>query len=359
MRPLSKNFRERRAELLWTLAGLVILQLAIGLGIDQFGQSARDPEFDSLLRRLSARCAEEPGRPLVLALGSSRTQMALHPARLNQGSREDQPLVFNFAIPGSGPMMDLVTLRRLLAEQVRPQLLVVEAMPMGLSHRQGTPIEENFLDSARLGAKEAIRLHRYYNNGYKLWARWLLARFLPTYRHQAELRDLLALDQEALSHPGANEFRYGGVPVVPMPVQFGEQTTHLVLTQYDRALTDNRLAQGPAKAWSDLLELCRLEGIPVAVLLPPEAAVFRAAGAGQAPLVAYLRQTAAQVGAPLIDARRWVEDRGFRDGIHASIIGAEQFTDRFGREVVSWREDSLRSPSRSRDRPGAVSFTAP
>jgi hypothetical protein len=39
--------------------------------------------------------------------------------------------------------------------------------------------------------------------------------------------------------------------------------------------------------------------------------------------------------APLIDARRWIEDSGFSDGHHLLSRGAALFTQRFANEVCS------------------------
>ena len=124
-------------------------------------------------------------RPLVIALGSSRTEMGLRSGRLSQSAEKGGPLVFNFAIPGSGPMMQQVALHRLLAGGVRPDLVLLEATPLSLSRRGGAPLEERLLDPARLDSGEAIQLHRYYHQPYKLWTRWLAARILPSYRHQS------------------------------------------------------------------------------------------------------------------------------------------------------------------------------
>ena len=38
-------------------------------------------------------------------------------------------MLFNFGMVGAGPLVELVVLRRLLAEGVRPDLLLVEVLP--------------------------------------------------------------------------------------------------------------------------------------------------------------------------------------------------------------------------------------
>src|SRR5207245_1345658 len=77
--------------------------------------AVRDPEFAAKLERLQARRAEAAGRPLVLALGSSRMAFGLDAASLSGDGDGQGALVFNFALLGGGPLLNLVVLQRLLA----------------------------------------------------------------------------------------------------------------------------------------------------------------------------------------------------------------------------------------------------
>ena len=330
-----RGHSKKRAELAWTVTGFVIAQIALGICVDQFWRPIRDPEFAYLLRQVTARLAESPGRPLVLALGSSRTRMGLQAARLSQSSGD---LVFNFGLPGSGPMMQQLALRRLLDAGVRPNFLFLETIPVSLSRREGAPMEERQLDPARLNRDEATRIQGYYGQPYKLWGRWLVARLLPTLRHQTELRQVLALDVEAAGPTGNGGpvDNYGWQAWEPVPPNLVERKTHATFNQYGKALRDGNLGKGPADALRDLLEMCRREGIPAAVIVPPESSVFRAAYVvPDSPLDTCVRQLTDQRGVRLFDARWWVEDPGFLDGHHLSRIGADQYTRRFRREALA------------------------
>src|SRR4051812_27136154 len=99
-------------ELLWITAGFLAVQLSLAVGVETRWTSVRDPEFYVNQTQLRHRIADNPKRPLVLVLGSSRTQMALQPARLNEPATDDQPLVFNCGIPRSGPLFQAITLKR-------------------------------------------------------------------------------------------------------------------------------------------------------------------------------------------------------------------------------------------------------
>jgi hypothetical protein len=114
MRQLADH-RQKRAELAWFLAGFLVVQVALGAAVDQFWPTIRDPEVEQVFRRLERQRQTAPNRPLVLALGSSRTQLGLRTDRLSWAAGPDGPLVYNLAIPGSGPMFQQTVLRRLLA----------------------------------------------------------------------------------------------------------------------------------------------------------------------------------------------------------------------------------------------------
>src|SRR5215218_299696 len=90
------------------------------------------------LAALTAGLAEqyarpEPGRLTLIALGSSRTMSAFHPPTAAAGvtAATGRPcLAFNTALPGSGPLAQLLHLRRLMACGIRPDLVVVEITPV-------------------------------------------------------------------------------------------------------------------------------------------------------------------------------------------------------------------------------------
>src|SRR5256885_15170486 len=111
---VPKLVRTSRRRLGWLLAGFALCQLLLAVLIDTGLPAVRDPEFDARLQRLRARQEETPGRPLVLVLGSSRTGYGLDARRLSEAEPDGGALVFNFGISGSGPLFQLISLRRLL-----------------------------------------------------------------------------------------------------------------------------------------------------------------------------------------------------------------------------------------------------
>jgi hypothetical protein len=88
------------------------------------------------------------------------------------------------------------------------------------------------------------------------------------------------------------------------------------------------------RALEDVLSRCRREGIPVTLLLMPEAAPFRAlySAAAREALAELLVRLRRDWGVDVVDARTWMEDAAFSDTHHLLADGARRFTERFGRE---------------------------
>src|SRR6516225_10207066 len=124
-----------RPALGWAALFFVLGQLALVL-IEQARPILRDPDYGHRAASLRAQCAASPDRPLLLVIGSSRVSTGIRPEILPGFSTADgrTPVIFNFGVPGAGPTQQLLYLRRLLAEGIRPTWLVVECWPP-LLHR--------------------------------------------------------------------------------------------------------------------------------------------------------------------------------------------------------------------------------
>jgi hypothetical protein len=330
--------RRKRNDLAWYLLGFVVVQLALAAGVDQYWPAIRDPDFADLERLVRLRQAEAPDRSLILVLGSSRTLYALRADRLNNPADDASPLVINGAMLAAGPMMQQVALRRLVSAGVRPRLVFFEIMPLSLSRRDGAAVEERERSTGRFSAGELAHLWRYYGQPYRLCYPWGMARLLPTYRHHAELRDALEIDLPVAGRsPSFARDEYGGCLYREelSTEEVGRQTRN-TLERYESALTQPLVAPGPLWALRDGLELCRAQGIPVVLVVPPEGTALRCyRPAVEESQLSRVRDLARELAVPLIDARDWVEDAGFWDGHHAYARGADQYTDRFGHEALA------------------------
>src|SRR5439155_5783078 len=120
-----------RAVLAWGLFFYVAFQLGLIVITDYWLPVLRDPEYGFKLARLRQRLAEEPDRELILVLGSSRAGYGFRPEVVPawQAPAAEAPIIFNFALTGSGPILELLCLRRLLADGIQPNRVIIEVLP--------------------------------------------------------------------------------------------------------------------------------------------------------------------------------------------------------------------------------------
>jgi hypothetical protein len=169
-----------------------------------------------------------------------------------------------------------------------------------------------------------------------LLKRWGLSRGVPVRRHQAEFRRCLGLDRPVLRgavqcvHDGMDAHGWQAVVWSVTPEQ-RRQYTELALDQYADAIRGFTPAAEPVRALREVLQLAHREAIPVALVVMPEASLFRTRTCPEmhAAVTGLLTDLQRQYGLAVIDARDWVEDAGFWDGHHLLPEGAAAFTDRF------------------------------
>ena len=159
MLPRWRN-RQPRREVLWFLAGFAICQAILAVAVEAWLDRVRDPEFAAKVERLRARRVEQPDRPLILVLGSSRAEFGLYSDDLSATAGPSSPLIFNFAVGGCGPLLQQVFLERLLKEGLRPDFVFVEVPPLLLVSWHRSAGEEKLLDGARLCTAEVAQRRR-------------------------------------------------------------------------------------------------------------------------------------------------------------------------------------------------------
>jgi hypothetical protein len=329
-----------RRVLCWGLLAFCLLEAGLGLVLDFGLPTARDPEYVVRERLLRARLAEAPGRPLVLLLGSSRTMLGIQAGRIAAGDPSG-PVVFNFGLLGAGPVLEGVCLRRLLAAGIRPDLVFIEVLPPALNEPRDYCLEENWLSGKRLSAPEAAAVWRYHSDPAHLLGQWCQARCVPS-RYLPALALALGLDwsRSKKGTPGVAVTTDGhgwhAQPLRGMDAGQRRTFTGLARRQYREFFGPFRLAEGPARALEDLLDRCRAESIPAALVLMPEGKTFQALYPPdmRRGIDAFLAGLSRDRGVPLIDARDWVEDAGFWDSHHLLPEGAAAFTARFEREAL-------------------------
>ena len=321
---------------LWTGVCFFVVQLVLGVAVEVWLPGVRDHEFAAKEESLRERLAEAPGKPLVLVLGSSRPMMGVQAGRLQEEFGPDGPVVFNFGIPGVGPMRQGIFLQRLLAAGLQPDYLLVEVLPPLFNDNGGSSLEESWMPGDCFTIPEIQKVAVHHGRLHRVLRQWITGRLLPCWGHAAGFRRLLAIDDCGVGPEGGTDshgwlclFRGG---LTKEEIKRRTEKTH---RQYAGTFHDYRLASRPSQALDDLLDRCRKERIPVALMVMPEGTTFRSwyppsMAEGSANFVADVCQ---RHHLTLINARLWVDDEGFNDSHHMFPWGATQFTDRLAREA--------------------------
>lgn len=357
--------RRGQASLAWALASYLALQLGISAASDDFLPVLRDPEYGRKFALLKRRLAETPRRPLTLILGSSRAGLGLLPGEFAlKSSQEGQPLAFNFALTGAGPVRELQTLRRLLAAGIHPRQVLVEIHPLLLHGGPGFG-ELASLDASRLDWPDVRLLARYIDRPQKLRLDWCCSRLAPCFFQRFCWLHYFAPRWLAPDNPLFiwNQLDPFGGLQLQLPAgserQFDQRVAESI-REYTLAFDRFRVTEGPDRALRELLSLCRTEGIAAALFLMPEEARFRAAYSTEArtELEAYLRTLQSEYRCAILDPEncRPVADfaeSNFVDGHHLSAQGARRFSAWFGAEIFACLEmppgTERRAPLESRE----------
>src|SRR5262245_57272552 len=162
--PKRKRLEARgRSAVRWCVAAFVLLQAAY-FPLSDWWPRLADPEFGYKLAKLREQVqAKAANQPCVVMLGSSLTGMGFNPSAMStlRPGELGRPVVFNFGINSGGVVVQLLCLRRLLAEGVRPDLVLVEAHPWFLYRGYNTHVNKHYLAVQRVREEDFEVLGRY------------------------------------------------------------------------------------------------------------------------------------------------------------------------------------------------------
>jgi len=323
------------------LLALALAHLGLNLALDTVKPEWRDPEFGWRMKRLAELDRTRGDRPLVVALGSSRTQMGFSPADMGVADGPDGPVIFNMGQAGAGPLLQLLNLRRLLAAGVHPDAVLVEVLPAAL-HNDAPGERQLATHVPRLGAADMDRLAPYCDDPAALRRGWAKVRLAPWYSLRFYLMSHLLPGflpwQQRVDFQWRMVDGYGwsGYPFEPVPAAERARGLEAARKDYEENLATFRVSALPDRAVRDLLALCRREGIRAGFYLLPESPAFRAWSppAARAALAAYLAGLSREFGVAVFDATDWEPEEAFADGHHLLKSGARAFSRRFGRECL-------------------------
>jgi hypothetical protein len=236
-------------------------------------------------------------------------------------------IVFNFGTTGAGPVTELLHLRQLLAQGLGPDLLLIEVLPPLLAGQASTQ-EAPWWDTWPVP---------WYTYRHDLLDRWL-----PVLVPYAARKDWLYRMDDSGWTPGPAK------PPSPERYQAAVERTRREYAVYFQSF---QLQQEPCQAVREALELCRRRHIRAGLVLMPEASLFRSWYAPSAwdQVTGFLGRLEQEFGVLIVNARTWIPDEEFSDGHHLLLGGADHFTDRLGREVLTPLLTSVvaRSPDRA------------
>lgn len=336
-RPLAAQRRKRAA---WCVVAGAVCILAANVGfvavLDHGPPYLRDPEYGKRYARAVARTAAEPARPVVAAVGSSRTAMGVRGGVL----AAPDPLVLNFALAGSGPVMELMTVRRLLHDGVKPAVVLLEFWPPFL--REDGPYHESArLDVSRLRPIDRGIVREFDPNSARTEKAMIEHRLTPWFAHRHVLWNQTAASWLPLHRRTDAMFAtidpWGWLPgrTTATADERAAAVQHTGI-YYGPLFANYAVSPDADRALRAAVAECRAAGVGVGLLYLPEAAAFRALmpPAAVRDSDAYLAKIRDELAVPLIDARGWVPDDELPDGFHLTQSGAAAFTKRLAPAVV-------------------------
>ncbi len=334
---------DARRSVLWLLAIVLLSHLALAVSMETWAVHWRDPEYGRKLLRLRSLSEVAPDRPLVLILGSSRVSMGVRPAVLqdSESSASTEPLLFNASLVGSGPVMELLCLRRLLTDGIRPAAVIVEVWPP-FQLQSGAQKEQRRLDVNRLRRDDLPTLANYFDDLDQTRRDMRWARLVPWFTHRFYLMSQTVPTMLPWNHrrdfcwAGMDEFGWlPGLEDDPDPVK-RKARVDKASTFYAPILADWHPDPQGDQALAELLDTCREHRIPVSLILLPESSEFRAlySDSSRQNVEAWLNKWRNAYGVPVFDCRTWVDDVRLLDGFHLTREGAAEFTRRLARELL-------------------------
>ncbi|MDY3558152.1 hypothetical protein R5W23_000960 [Gemmata sp. JC673] len=347
--PTARGHRERSSATALAIGFVVtvVVQFGIGQAVRSAPEAFSDPLYHDKRERLRAHSAGAPagaGRPFALLfLGSSRTYDAVNAGAAAAALTHDlgRPVAaFDFATSGAGPVTLALHLRRLLADGVAPDAVVIEVHPAFLASQVWPPFETCWLRPIRLRPGETSLARDLGFPTDAPGAHGPRGLFLAGYEYRTHLLERYCPELSPLPYrltSGPETDRHGFVRVPNLLPRQRERLRAWTREQYAPCWTGYIPGGCALAALRDALGTCRAIGVRTALLVTPESAEFRGwyAEPGRARIVPLLNELAREFEAPFVDAREWLPDDLIADGHHLTGTGADVFTERLVRDALA------------------------
>ena len=344
---VSSRRRSAHRALLVGVCAFLAASAGLAVSLETTRPQWRAPEFGHRLALLRDCERRSSSRPLVLVVGTSRTQNAIFPGAMEFPDTPGSPRVFNFGQSASPPLKELLTLHRVLDAGIKPAAVLVELLP-GTLIVNGPAEEQLGTQAARLSAADLRHLAPYCTNADALRTPWLNARLLPFSAQRQVLMNHLAprwvpwnrrieVQWESLDADGFQ-------PVLEVSPTFRESAVEHARKEYSGAFAGFVPGAASVRAMRDLVGVCRANNIPVAFYIPPLSPAFRASfapgvfAAGER----YLNQLGRELGTPVLPGHLNTTEDEFMDGHHLLRHGAAKYSQWLAAEHLKPWLSSLR-----------------
>lgn len=335
MRNKAKFRRGRAAGLLWFAGSLAALLVYWWVMADFVIKDFWDPQYALKAERLEERMKEYPGHPLWLVMGGSRVEAGIRPQLLAGRMKEkDAPLLFNFGLSGADIFRQMICLKRLINDGVKPQKVMVEIMGPLMA------LDESYFISGpsllpRARNDEIAEYCSYSPEPAARRREWLWSRINPLSKygmrvpHQTLSLRLIPLPfMRRLDKHFYDQWGWVAMPAAPIPESEYRRGFEIAKKTYGMEKVTRAVTPASERATREIIEACKKAGIEVYLLQMPENEDFQALCPAPiyAQLDSFLEKMRTEYGVRRINARSWIKGDAFTDGHHLNANGGEQFT---------------------------------
>jgi len=311
--------------------------------VDDLRPGIRDPEYGRRVRNYQERAAENPRRPMVMVVGSSRAAMGVRPGAWKEIRGQSQPLLFNMSLLGGGPIMELMVARRAFADGLRPSVVLFEYWPPYFYS------EDNWTESKRIVIDRLSPVDRpivrdYFPNNAAVEARIAAQHWNPVWH----ARERLLIQAFPKWVPNARRIdwmwndvdEWGWKAGFEFPPELAAEQAKMIANcreTYRPLFTNYRISPSADRALREAVAVAREHGATVGFVFLPESQMFQSwyTPAAERQAREHLTAMCRDLAIPLINARGWMADDLFVDGFHLTRRGAAEFTRKLGPAVAA------------------------
>lgn len=329
------------------LAGtLVYMVLHLGLASTaSWSRWLRDPVYADKERKWQKLINRLPeARPRILFLGTSRVANGFAAEAAERHLREitGRPVtVFNWGLPGSGPVTQQIHFRRLTKNQLEVDVLLLEIFPALMTEVSRLPVEACFTEAVPWDDSELPILERY---GFPVVS-WRHERrnfwVAPWWTFRLRLMGRLApswLPYHQRYDWSRGPDPWGWSPILDEDLTAEQRALRIERArhEYEDRLRYWQLSPHMEQALRDLLSLAQQLEVKVWIIWTPEGPSFQRhySAQSQKRIERWLHNLAKETGVPLVDCRDWMTEEDFSDGHHLLPTGAVRWTLRLTEEVL-------------------------